>query len=868
MLLRLLSAVARKSRRLGSHPSSRRKRFCLPLSLELLEDRCTPNGSMDPGVEALNQIDHFVVIYQENWSFDALYGSFPGANGTANASATSLNQLDRVTGNPLTTSLPIYPGQINDPNIPDNTTTDTPRPYNLGNFLSTDQKTSDIVHRFFQEQSQIDQGAMNKFITWSDNTQAVMSQFDATNLPEGLLAQQYTMDDNFFHAAFGGSFLNHQFLVSAAAPVYPNAPSSMIATLGPDGQLALNPSTGAIVHDGNITPIGGASFGDPGHTYNQNYAINTIFSANLSPDFLHTNNTASLLPSQNDSNPNDPTRPYIQTIGDSLDTAGVSWKYYAGGWDNALAASPSNPANNGVTGSPDNADPNFQWHHQPFAYYDNFSPWTRVDETDAGTGSGTTITYQLQNNNGGQPLPTAVDTGSIFAGSTHVADFVVQGNGTLKLTPVGSPSPSVVSGSLNFTTGVVTLNWSAAPGATSIYINYQLSSRNPVSAAHLQDENNFFTDLGNDNLPAVSFIKQIGENNEHPGYTDLLQGQQATADIVHAIQNSPDWAHTAIIITYDENGGRWDHVSAPDANGIWGDGTRVPTIVISPYAKQGFVDHTQHDTLSILKTVEQRFDLKPLNSLDAAASSLSNDFQLTPQVSIGSAYVQPDADHVGQFALIVQGTEGNDKISITKDNGEIHVQIDGKGVHYDHFFAQSISRIEIYGQGGNDHITVAADVTIPAFIFGGDGSDHIQAGGGATVIVGGDGHDVLKGGAGPTIIIGGQGHDILLAGSGPTILIGGTTNYDANIEALKALLTEWSRTDITYAQKVADLQTGVLGTTSNQTYALNTTTVHEDSGRDILVGGDSNADLFFAELGGKHKDHLFDVEPGETVIDL
>src|SRR5262249_34974621 len=123
--------------------------------------------------------------------------------------------------------------------------------------------------------------------------------------------------------------------------------------------------------------------------------------------------------------------------------------------------------------------------------------------------------------------------------------------------------------------------------------------------AHLQDETRFFADAAAGTLPAVSFVKPIGANNEHPGYASLLQGQQHAADIVPADQNSPQWAHTAIIITYDENGGFWDHVSAPKlGDGTWGDGTRVPAIVISPLAKKGFVDHTQHDTLSILKTIE------------------------------------------------------------------------------------------------------------------------------------------------------------------------------------------------------------------------------------------------------------------------
>ncbi|HZY90888.1 MAG TPA: acid phosphatase [Gemmataceae bacterium] len=755
----------------------RPRRRPAPPRLEALEDRLQPDAG------ALGQINHFVVIYQENWSFDALYGNFPGANGIANASPTSLAQIDRLTGKPYTQQLGqpfdlAYTGpQLTTPPQPLNNGAidtrfpaglNTLQPYDANNYLSPGDKTGDIVHRFYQEQSQINGGAQNGYVTWSDNPGLVMSHFDATNLPEGLLAQQYTMDDNFFHASFGGSFLNHQFLVAAAAPVYPNAPASMVATLGPDGQLALSPTTGKIVHDGNITPVGGASFADPGQTFAQNYAINTIFSKNLAPDFVGNNTAASLLPSQNDSDPSQPN--YIPTIGDRLDQAGVNWKWYSGGWDNALAGSPSNPANGGKTPANDPADPLFQWHHQPLAYYNNFAPW----------------------------LP----------------------NG----------------------------------------------QRNPLSAAHLQDETNFFADLSSGGLPAVSFIKPLGPDNEHPGYASLLQGQQHVADIVHAVQNSPDWAHTAIIITYDENGGRWDHVSAPDNNGIWGDGSRVPAIVISPYAKKGFVDHTQHDTLSILKTVEERFGLKPLNQFDAKASDLSADFQKTAQASIGSAYVQPDADNPGKFALIVQGTEGNDFISVTQDSGELHVQIRGRGVNYDHFFAQPISRLEVYGQGGNDVIFVAPDVTTPAFLFGGAGNSVLLAGGGPTVEVGGAGRDVLVGGRGASILIGGAGNDLLVAGAGGSILIGGTTKYDANIAALKALEAEWSRTDETYLQRVTHLNGGATGGL-NGAYLLNTSTVHDDGATDVLVGG-KGMDWFFARLSGKKRDFLFGVKPGEIVTDV
>ncbi len=500
----------------------------------------------------LDRIKHIIVVYQENWSFDSLYGLFPGANGLSRSSITSLTQRDRLTGQPYSSQLgqtfdPVSgsvvlttpPQPINNnvtPNVVDTrfpADLNTLLPYNIvtkANLQPSD-KTGDIVHRFWHEQSQINHGKMNWFVTWSDNPGLVMSYFDATNLPEGRLAQKYTMDDNFFHAAFGGSFLNHQFFIAAAAPVYPNAPASLQATLDSTGQLALDPVTGRIVHDGTITPIGGASFSLPWRTFDKNYAINTIFSVNLVPTFS-TPGSTSLLPSQNDSKPFDTTRPYIPTIGDRLSQKHVSWKWYSGGWDNALASSASNPANGGTVPPNPPVDLLFQWHHQPLAYYDNYAPW--ID-----------------------------------------------------------------------------------------------GQRNLVSAAHLQDETDFFLDLQNHDLPAVSFIKPLGPNNEHPGYADLLQGQQHVADIVKAVQDSEYWDHSLIIVTYDEHGGRWDHVAPPTNNGVWGDGSRVPTIVIGPFAKRHFVDHTQHDTLSILKTIEERFDLAPLSKFDANASSLESSLDLS-----------------------------------------------------------------------------------------------------------------------------------------------------------------------------------------------------------------------------------------------
>ena len=100
-------------------------------------------------------------------------------------------------------------------------------------------------------------------------------------------------------------------------------------------------------------------------------------------------------------------------------------------------------------------------------------------------------------------------------------------------------------------------------------------------------------------------------------------GPRAARHLVRRIQASPVWQDSIIIVTYDENGGTWDHVAPPRLD-RWGPGTRVPTLLISPFAKRGFVDHTPYDTSSILKLIETRFHLAPLGSRDAAAYDLTN----------------------------------------------------------------------------------------------------------------------------------------------------------------------------------------------------------------------------------------------------
>ena len=126
-------------------------------------------------------------------------------------------------------------------------------------------------------------------------------------------------------------------------------------------------------------------------------------------------------------------------------------------------------------------------------------------------------------------------------------------------------------------------------------------------------------------MPQVAFYKPSGDLNEHPGYTDVLSGDRHIAYLLERIRQSPQWPKTAVIVTYDENGGFWDH-AAPPKGDRWGPGTRIPAIIISPHAKRGVIDHSAYDTTSIIKFISRRFGLEPLPGVRAKAGDLMNAF--------------------------------------------------------------------------------------------------------------------------------------------------------------------------------------------------------------------------------------------------
>ncbi len=147
----------------------------------------------------------------------------------------------------------------------------------------------------------------------------------------------------------------------------------------------------------------------------------------------------------------------------------------------------------------------------------------------------------------------------------------------------------------------------------------------PARAAHLRDGGlggaAFIAAIDAGKLPPVTFYKPQGNLNEHAGYADIATGDQHLADVVHHLEQSPQWGHMLVVLTYDENGGFWDHVAPPKAD-RFGPGSRIPAMIISPYARMGTVDHTPYDTTSILRFITARWNLPVLPGIVARDAAL------------------------------------------------------------------------------------------------------------------------------------------------------------------------------------------------------------------------------------------------------
>ncbi|MDQ3645539.1 MAG: hypothetical protein M3345_01230 [Actinomycetota bacterium] len=144
---------------------------------------------------------------------------------------------------------------------------------------------------------------------------------------------------------------------------------------------------------------------------------------------------------------------------------------------------------------------------------------------------------------------------------------------------------------------------------------------------NVSDPGEAIPDVKKGRLPAVSWITPPIGLNEHPGGPSVCEGENWTVRYLNALMRSKAWAKTAVIITWDDFGGFYDHVPPPHYD-VMGLGPRVPLLIVSPWAKKGFIDHTTYEFSSVLKFIETLFGLESLTARDRQAEDMMNAFDL------------------------------------------------------------------------------------------------------------------------------------------------------------------------------------------------------------------------------------------------
>lgn len=473
-----------------------------------------------------DQVKTVVVIYAENRSFNNLFADFPGVEkplsglspaeyqqrdrdgqllsrlpetwgGVLQVGPQSVDGVTYASGVEFQQNLPNAPFALKGPKAED---------------LPLSLVTRDLWHVFYQNQMQINGGKNDGFVAWADSGGLTMGHYAQSryNLRLWDVAQEFVLCDNFFQGAFGGSFLNHQYLISATAPFYPDAAQSVakvqIATLQSDDPM-----------DTRLKPLdkspasamtGPPQFG-PSALTPDGYAVNTM-APPYWPTWIRD-------PEQPDyAKPGLPNVMVPQThehIGDKLSKKHIDWAWYAGAWQATLEQFKNSDGIPKI--------PNFQYHHQPFNYFKQQGPQNPAERQkrlrDAGLGDESST-------------------------------------------------------------------------------------------------NKFLADAEAGTLPAVTFYKPQGNLNMHAGYADIASGDRHIVRALKVLRASAQWKNMVVIVTVDENGGWWDHVAPPKGD-RWGPGSRVPALVVSPFARMGTVDHTVYDTASILRLITRVFQLETLDGL-------------------------------------------------------------------------------------------------------------------------------------------------------------------------------------------------------------------------------------------------------------
>jgi phospholipase C len=546
--------------------------------------------------EAATPIKHLVVIFQENVSFDHYFGTYPNAANTSGQTFTAKPGTPSVDG--LTTDL-----LTNNPNGVN------PKRYDPANI--NDVLTCDQDHNYNDEQRAFDNGKMDRFpqtVGQGSGTSPtgspcvagdVMNYYDGnTTTALWNYAQQYAMSDNSYGTTFG-----------------PSSPGAINLVSGDTGGVDMT-------HTANNPSIATAA------------APNADLTADGTGGYSLTSDAQ---PYWDDCSTRDAVAMSGQNIGDELNNAGLSWGWFEGGFRPTTSFADAATA----TGHAGQSTPTF--------IPDEFK--SGGFNTSVPHSSNQGICNAVHPVGAGLQSPLVAGTGQYgykddyiphhepfqyYASTANPHHLTVptnaKGQDTMAgLREIGTDTQSYVNGQPQFNT----------PNH-----NYDTSDFDQlVSAIHQGD-------LPPSALPAVSFLKAPGYQDGHAAYSDPIDEQQFVVNEINALQQTPDWKNTAVIISYDDSDGWYDHAysgvtnpstSVADAltgTGMCGNGTplggqqgrcgygpRLPFLVISPWARSNEVDHTLTDQSSIIRFVEDNWGLPQISgSFDNVAGSLNGFF--------------------------------------------------------------------------------------------------------------------------------------------------------------------------------------------------------------------------------------------------
>ena len=589
---------------------------------------CLPNTSM--AANTATPIKHLIVVVGENVTFDTLYGAYvpargqsvynlvsqgivktdgtPGANygktvqnqGGSNSGLYTINPTrtsaysvlpePMLTGAYNPTTLQLY-GNIPDPRFASLTANGS---FQITKFASYASGLGDPVHRFFQMWQQ----------TGGDNSKLDMFTSIAVNTGQGGATDGITASA----PGQGGELMGFFNMNQGDAPYFKKLAQNYAlsdnyhqAILGGTGANFFALATGdvAVYNQSGVlaTPPANQIENPNPQTYSSNFYTNDGYSGG---SYV---------------NCSDANQPGVGPILNFLNKNGRASK-----------------CDNG-------------------AYYlvNNYNPPYQVDGTPLALGANQYVYPPQTIPTIGELLSASNVSWSWYTGGREDAD-VTSDNlytsyvypqvyaATAAKFPAGTPASVIASyatpAAITVARPLIYNNLGDPLNASSNVVN------TPALKANLKGLTSFYNDVSNSSLPAVSFVVPKDLSSGHPGYSAPAYYEAFLNDLVTKVQASGQWANTAIIITTDEGGGYFDSGFIQNLD-FFGDGPRIPLIVVSPYAKKGYVDHTYNDHASILKFIEYNWSLSKLSTrsrdnLPDAVTNPNNPYRPVNQPAIGN----------------------------------------------------------------------------------------------------------------------------------------------------------------------------------------------------------------------------------------